>query len=176
MRPITLLAVGAALLPLPALAQDPGPQPTERAISRAGVLYGVDGAFLGPDHAIRNIPGDEMPWEIGRTFVRLDKDGTLHMEIHGLVIPDDPSVPANLRGTNPDSSFRAVVSCLREGDKGGLVDVHYVTGKFAATPQGDATIDAKFNIKDSCVAPVLFVVGGDEMKSFAISGAELGGS
>jgi hypothetical protein len=100
--------------------------------------------------AIRGIHGGGVPWSIesGTGFLRAD--GRLHIEVEGLIIP--------ARGDNPAASFRGVVNCLTpESPTDG---VNLVTDPFPATTTGDATIDAKVELPETCVAPIVFVTNG----------------
>jgi len=111
LTPVALaLAFGFLIAaPLPVQAVNP------TAIFSFQTMYGVDGPFVGPDHPIRGIPGDELPWDIGAgTNGELDTNGHIVVHVRGLVFKNDPSVPANLRGINDAAEFRAVVSCLTE--------------------------------------------------------------
>ena len=68
----------------------------------------------------------------------------------GLIIP--------ARGMNPVSAFRGVVNCLTtESPTNG---VNLVTDPFPATPQGDATIEARVDLPTMCIAPIVFVTNG----------------
>src|SRR5262245_39140776 len=83
-------------------------------------LYGVDGPFVGSANPVRGIPGDGLPWEPPR-FVdaKLTTDGLLFIVVRGLVLGADDVVPEDLRLTNPDATFRGVVSCLTEDEDTG---------------------------------------------------------
>ena len=97
-------------------------------------MYGVDGPFVGDTNPIRDVIGDELPWAIAR-FIRgsLNSKGHLVILVRGLVFKDDPSVPADLRGTNDEAEFRGLVSCLtEEGDA--VVTKNVITDGFPATP------------------------------------------
>jgi hypothetical protein len=89
------------------------------------------------------------------------------------VFANDPDVPANIRGTNDETQFRALVSCLVSDHKGNVATVSVTTGGFAATPTGDSDIDAMITLPASCVAPIIFVLSGSEDKWFAVMGAEI---
>jgi hypothetical protein len=148
----------------------PTPRPIEETIIRFDRMYGVDGPFM--NYEVRGIPGDELPWEVGAVRGRLTSDGHLQIMVRGLVFPDDESVPADKRGINDEAEFRAVVSCLAASEDDSTVRVvNVVTKGFPATVEGDANINARVVLPEDCVAPIVFIVGGDEMKSFAITGA-----
>lgn len=134
-------------------------------------MYGVDGPFVGEAFAVRDVPGDELPWEIESARGRLDADGHLTIRVRGLVFKDDPSVPEEIRGINDESEFRALVSCLTEvGDA--VVTANVITDGFPATGSGDSTIVTTVDLPDPCVAPIVMVLAGSEDKWFAMTGFE----
>jgi hypothetical protein len=160
--PLFLLGLSAA-----ASAADP---PAPKVVVGLQTMYGVDGPFV--DAQLRHIPGDELPWMIRSAVGTLSDDGHLTLAVRGLVFTYDDEVPVALRGTNDEPYFRAAVSCVVENRVGGLGVRNIVSKPFAATPTGDSDIDAHLRIPEDCVAPVIFVLAGSELKSFAISGAE----
>jgi hypothetical protein len=136
-------------------------------------MYGVDGAFVGDANPIRGIIGDELPWEIGKaTSGRLDSNSRLRIQVHNLVFANDPSVPPELRGTNDEPFFRAVVSCLTVDSGGNVVTSNLTTAGFPATVTGDCYIDTNVDLPAPCVAPMVFVIAGSEDKWFAVTGVE----
>jgi hypothetical protein len=136
-------------------------------------MFGVVGPFVGGANPIRGLVGDELPWAIGHaTHGQLDANGRLKLHVQGLVFADDPSVPPELRGTNDEAFFRAVVSCLTVDSTGAVVTTNLVTDGFPATTSGDAEIDATVDLPRTCVAPIVFVIAGSEDKWFAVTGAE----
>lgn len=136
-------------------------------------MYGVDGPFLaGKHHPIRGIPGDELPWEIESAKGSLDTEGHLKIEVRGLVFKDDPSVPIALRGKNDAENFRAIVSCITEVGEDDVRRARARSPLFAASEQGDSDIDAQLTLPNPCIAPIIFVLPGDEHFWFAVSGFE----
>jgi hypothetical protein len=135
-------------------------------------MYGVDGPFLGEANAIRGVVGDEAPWTIAHFIKgRLTKGGRLQIVVRGLVFKDDPLVPPELVGKNDEESFRGLVSCLtEEGDTVGRKNV--VSEGFPADSRGNSFIDAKLDLPNPCVAPIVFVMAGSEDKWFAVTGFE----
>ena len=134
-------------------------------------MYGVDGPFVGDGFPVRDIPGDELPWVVKSARGRLDTDGHLTLKIQGLVFADDEEVPADIRGINDESEFRAAVSCwTEEGDS--IVTRNVITGGFPATRSGNSTIRTTIDLPNPCVAPVVMVLAGSEMKWFAVTGFE----
>src|SRR5205807_5022090 len=68
--------------------------------------------FIGAAGAIRGVNAAPLPWAVRSIEGELRTNGQLDIDVDGLVLANDPAVPANLRGTNPVPSFAAVVSCL----------------------------------------------------------------
>jgi hypothetical protein len=67
------------------------------------------------------------------------------------------------------------VSVLTDNGAGSIVTSNIVTQGFHATRTGNADINAKLDLPTSAVAPIVFIIGGDEEKWFAVTGAETGG-
>jgi len=137
-------------------------------------MYGVDEAFV-KHNQIRGVRGDELPWDVGSAVGSLTVGGHLTISVRGIVFSNDPEVPANLRGTNDETQFRALVSCLESDHKGNVVTVNITTQGFPATPTGDSDIDAMVSLPSDCVAPIIFILSGSEDKWFAVMGAEISG-
>ena len=142
-----------------------------RTILEFDKMFGVDGAFVGDQNAVDNIPGDELPWEVAFVHGRLDAAGTLLIFVRGLVFKDDPSVPAELRGINDETEFRAAVSCLTDLN-GQTTRSNVTTAGFPANAHGDSLIFAHLALPDPCIAPAVFVLAGSEDKWFAVNGFE----
>lgn len=135
-------------------------------------MYGVDGPFVGDANKVRGVQGDELPWEIEKSAKGfLTTSGRLVIDVHGLVFKVDPSVPPEIQGTNDETAFRGLVSCLtEEGDS--VVEKNVVTAGFPANTHGDSFINAQVELPNPCVAPVVMVLAGSEDKWFAITGFE----
>lgn len=108
--------------------------------------------------AIRGILGGPKPWDLTRAVGELKSDGTLHIEIKGLIIP--ASVPGF--GFNPAKYFQAVVSCRTLAPHGGTYYKNLVTPKadtrmIGNYKLGNAVIDGKVSLPDPCIAPIVFV-------------------
>jgi len=134
-------------------------------------MYGVDGPFVGETNAIRNVVGDELPWEIGVGKGSLKTNGHLKIKIRGLVFKDEDSVPADKRGINDEAEFRALVSCLTE-EGTAVTTSNVMTTGFPATTSGNADIDSTLVLPNPCVAPIVFVLSGSEDKWFSVAGFE----
>jgi len=134
-------------------------------------MYAVDEAFVGEANPIRGIVGDELPWEIDRGVRgRLTNRGHLRIRVRGLVFTHDPEVPPELQGTNDETEFRGVVSCLSEDSTGMVITDNVTTPGFPATPSGNSTIDAQLDLPEECIAPIVFIIAGSENKWFAVTG------
>lgn len=102
----------------------------------------VGNDFTGPDGAIRGVDAGGLPWVVDDAEVKLDGDGKLkvEVEVEGLVIADDESVPADLRETNPVPEFRAILSCLTpDGSVHQTENIR--TATFPASEDGNAEIE-----------------------------------
>ena len=185
MRRLAIAALSTLVIPLAlqARAGEKGEKedeqhhaPPPRAILVFQTMYGVDGPFIGDTNRIRGVQGDEAPWEIaGSVAGKLFSNGHLRIHVRGLVFKDSPLVmPPSLIGTNDAEQFRGLVSCLTEqGDQTPTVNV--TTQGFPANQKGDSDIDAVLALPNPCVAPIVFILPGDEDKWFAVTGVETEG-
>src|SRR5260370_38071603 len=89
----------------------------------------------------------------------LKRDGRLLVTGRGLVLADQPSVPAALRGTNPFPDFRAIVSCQSIGADGSAAITNISTDNFSAAAAGNSNINAMGSLPHPCIAPTFFVTG-----------------
>ena len=169
---LALLSMLSIPLALRARADHKEHAPPPRILLSFQTMYGVDGPFLGDANEIRNVEGDEAPWEVGRASGRLLSNGHLTLHVRGIVFKDSPLVqPPSLIGTNDEDHFRALVSCLTEdGDQTPVVNV--VSEGFPANEKGNSDIDAQLALPNPCVAPIVFVLAGSEDKWFAVTGVE----
>ena len=117
----------------------------------------VTGPYVGTANPVRGVPGGGLPWVITQGKGELKGDGRVVVRVKGLVLADDPAVPANLRLTNPIANFRAIVSCLTIDGNGLASMVNVSTGNFPATSDGDARIDETLTLPTTCFAPIVFV-------------------
>jgi hypothetical protein len=120
----------------------------------------VTGAAVGAVND-RGITGGGKAWVISSGVGEVDRDGSVHVTVHGLVIPA-------LGFINPVAAFGATVSCLTPH---GVVNLH--TGTAPATSSGDATINGTLNLPlpHPCQQPILFVTSPTGAW-FAMSNAE----
>src|SRR5262245_62147953 len=152
--------------------EHPGTGDQRPVILRFNVMYAVDEFLVGDSNPVRGIAGDGLPWEIERAKGALDIDGRLTIKVRGLVLAEDPSVPIDLQGINPDATFRAVVSCQTDDGTGHLVDRNIFTDPSAADSAGDSNIEARVTLPEPCISPVIFIVAGDRDQWFSITGFE----
>jgi hypothetical protein len=134
-------------------------------------MFPLSTQVIGSAGAIRGVPAAGLPWMIRSIRGDLDLNGELTIDIDGLTLANDPSVPASLRGTNPVPFFAAVVSCttaaggLMTTDNMATADVH------ATMPGGDAHIDQRLTLPHPCVAPIVLVTAPGGSAWFAVTGS-----
>jgi hypothetical protein len=160
-RSTLLLTLAALILPGIARADDRGKGDQEGggAILEFESMATVQGALVGTRNPfLRNQAAGGLPWVITSGHGTLHSDGKLEVTVHGLVLANDPAVPAALRLTNPIPTFRAVVSCVtRDGTA-----VTSETPAVSASSDGDAHIEAVVDppLPHPCVGPIVFVGNG----------------
>jgi len=106
----------------------------------------VTGGAVGTPND-RGITGGGKPWVIASGKGEVDRNGSVHVTVSGLVIPVTP-----FNGTNPAPMFGATVSCVTPHRI-----VNLPTGTAPATSAGDATIDGVVRLPNPCKDPILFV-------------------
>jgi hypothetical protein len=119
----------------------------------------VNGSYVGPANPVRGVAGGSLPWTLTAGTGSLDRDGHLLVQVRGLVLAHQPSVPAAMRGTNPFWAFRAIVSCRSTGGGNTLSITNIGTGDFRASAAGDVDIDARVSLPRPCVSPMVFITG-----------------
>jgi hypothetical protein len=167
MRRLVILLLGAVLA-VGLIVQASGASPSGQKVLEFDTMVGVTGPFVGSANPIRGVNGGGLPWQIAEGRGELESNGRLEVEVRGLVLLDGPPVPLALRGTNPISSFRAIVSCLTIVD-GSPATTNVATGPFPATPTGDSKIEATVGLPSPCFAPIIFV-GPSATAWFAVTG------
>jgi len=154
-RRLALPAGIAALLAVFGLATaasaDPG------TILKFDTMAPVTGPYVGASNPIRGVPGGGLPWMIESGRGSLDRDGHLKVRVEGLVLADRAPVPPALRGTNPISMFKAIVSCQTIGADGSATVTNVSTATFPANTEGDSNIRAMVQLPHPCIAPIIFV-------------------
>jgi hypothetical protein len=114
---------------------------------------------VGTANPLRGVPGGGLPWIIASTRGSLQADGHLVVRVRGLVLADQPPVPAALQGTNPIPDFQAIVSCQSIGASNSASIANVITGAFTASRDGNSKIHARVSLPRPCIAPIVFVTG-----------------
>src|SRR6266568_5588444 len=65
-------------------------------------MYGVDEGFIDSKQ-IRDVKGDELPWDVGSATGSLTVGGHLIVSVRGIVFKNEPEVPPELRGINDET-------------------------------------------------------------------------
>lgn len=154
MKKIAIL-LGVALA-IGLVAQVSGASSSRREMLEFDSLAGVDGPFVGTAKPIRGVSGGGLPWQIDEAEGHILPNGSLHVDVEGLVLLDGAPVPADLQGINPVPFFKVVVSCLTTVN-GAAVRRNVSTDQFPATTAGDAMVTARVMLPRPCFAPILFV-------------------
>jgi hypothetical protein len=127
--------------------------------------------FIGAAGTIRGVTAAPLPWAVRSIHGDLDSNGQLTVDVDGLVLANDPAVPANLRGTNPVPMFAAIVSCLSSSG-GKVVTANTTSANFKATmPGGNAFIHQRLSLPHPCAAPDIFVTSPNGGVWFTITGS-----
>jgi hypothetical protein len=168
MKRLLILSLGAVLA-VGLIVQAAGASSGGRKVLEFDTMVGVSGPFVGSSNPIRGVNGGGLPWQIARGKGELASDGSLEVKVRGLVLLDGPPVPPALRGTNPISSFRAIVSCLTTV-AGSPTTTNVATAPFPATATGDSEIEATVTLPRPCLAPIIFV-GPSSTAWFSVTGA-----
>ena len=121
-----------------------------------GSMVGVPAGLTGAQSQIplRGINGGGLPWMLTSANGSLKSTGKLKVEVEGLVL----AAGANA-GSNPISSFRAIVSCVN-GDgtfTNILTDAFPATTGPASSGGGNADIETTVSLPHPCIAPIIFV-------------------
>ncbi|HEX3219601.1 MAG TPA: hypothetical protein VHU77_06200 [Candidatus Limnocylindria bacterium] len=123
-------------------------------ILKADTMVGIPDAFTGTQAPLRGLNGGGIPWQLNAAKVVLTSDGHLTIKVEGLVL-----AAGGAAGTNPISSFRAVVSCLQSDTS----VLNLTTDPFPATTGaaidggGNAKFEGDVSLPHPCIAPIVFV-------------------
>ena len=163
---LVVAAIGLA----PVLAANSSASADPGTILKFTVMTPVTGPYVGMANQIRGVPGGGLPWMITSGNGSLTRDGKVLIHVRGLVLADQPSVPANLRGINPVPDFVAIISCQTISAGGTAAITNVRTGAFPASTAGKADINARVKLPQPCIAPIVFVAspGG---AWFAVTGS-----
>jgi len=166
-----LLALGALLaaLALASIVPATAGAKTDELLKVQGMV-GVPHGLAGATGAIGTINGAGLPWVIGPAKAVLSVDGSFTLKFNDLLFdPNDPNVPANLRGTNTQASMQAGVSCLTTTG----ARVAALTGTFPVTTgagAGDGHVEATLTLPSPCIAPIVLITNATGASWFAASG------
>lgn len=156
-RILTLFAAALTAIVMSAPASSQLAQADGQTILQFETMAPVTGPFVGTANPIRGVPGGGFPWMINQAEGNLQSDGSLQVEVQGLVLARTAPVPPSLQGTNPVKFFRAVVSCLTVNASGSVIHLEVPTAPFPASTTGDSEIEATVSLPRPCVAPIVFV-------------------
>jgi hypothetical protein len=122
-------------------------------------MAGLYQPYTGTTNPVRGLDGGGLPWVISKASGELMANGTLTVNVTGLIIPANNAAAqkAGVAGTNPIPDFKAVVSCLTMDPSGAVTTSNVESDTVSATTTGDATISANLNLPDPCIAPVVFI-------------------
>jgi hypothetical protein len=148
---VVAVIIGALLAPSLISAAN-----NEASVLKFDVMVGVTAPYTGTTNPVRGLNGGGLPWDIDEAHGKLGVDGEVKVSVEGLVLARRAPVPTNLQGTNPITSFKAIVSCQTIVD-GAAVVRNVETGLFPASATGDATIKDVVALPSPCIAPVVFV-------------------
>ncbi len=170
MRTMSLAVAGAlALVAVFVSASLPVLSGSSESSDREGFefenLVGVQSPFTGAANPIRGVNGGGVAWTLARGEAELDENGVLRVEVERLVLAAGGSA-----GSNPFSTFRAILSCLTAGT---TTPVNLVTAPFAVTTGvggGTGETEQQLNVPSPCFAPIVFVTNPVGTAWFAISG------
>ncbi len=160
MKRVIPVLLSSALLVLSTVVSQPiltAQADNPASILEFATMVGVPTPYTGTKAPIRGINGGGLPWVIASAHGELNAAGAIEVKVRGLVLANDPSVPAALRGTNPIAQFRAIVSCLSVDASGNPNTVNVETGAFNATSGGNASIEDHVTLPRPCIAPIVFV-------------------
>jgi hypothetical protein len=126
----------------------------EYQIMEFSTMAGIPSAYTGTQNPIRGINGGGLPWMISSASGELNTRGNLEVKVQGLVL----AAGANA-GSNPITSFRAIVSCLTSdgGFQNVTTDAFPATTGPASSGGGNAKIEAQLSLPQPCIAPIIFV-------------------
>ena len=178
-RPLVLAgSLLALLLAVPAIAMasdtdgtaaTPAPASTGQNMATFSVMTPVTGPFVGAANPIRGLAGGGLPWEIRGADGLVLTDGTVLVNVRGLVLAHEAPVPPAQQGTNPVGQLKAIVSC-QTINAGAPAVVNVETATAPVTTTGNATIKGTVSLPSPCIAPIVFVTS-PARAWFAVTGA-----
>ena len=126
----------------------------EPKILEFDTMVGVPLDLTGTKSPIRGVNGGGIPWTLTSAKGELKASGKLEIEVQGLVLAAGTNA-----GSNPITSFRALVSCLKSDGtvQNILTDPFPATTGPASSGGGNAEIEATVSLPQPCIAPIIFV-------------------
>ena len=144
---ISIGAVVAAIaLGTAAVAWSPRDARAEEAMTARLVACPSDKTVIGGVNACGKV------WKLGSGKASLGSDGKLKVEVHGLVLNDASTGDAN---GSPDEVDAVAAALVCGGSATATVAAQ--TEPVSLSKKGDATIEAKLSVPQSCVAPAILV-------------------
>jgi hypothetical protein len=122
-------------------------------------MAGLYQPYTGNENPVRGLDGGGLPWVISKASGELMANGTLTVDVTGLIIPanNTQAQKAGVAGTNPIPDFKAVVSCLTMDPSGAVTTSNVESDTFTATTTGDGQISANVKLPATCIAPIVFI-------------------
>ena len=152
--PATIIAGTIVLLALASASLVTAKSPAK--MLEWGTMVGVPAGLTGAQSQtpLRGLSGGGIPWMLTRGQGTLSTSGHLKVEVEGLVLAAGASA-----GTNPITSFRALVSCVKSDGtfQNILTDAFPATTGPASAGGGDADIETDVTLPAPCIAPIVFV-------------------
>ena len=145
----TFLAAVVAALAAALLGSQLSASAAPAVVLKFDSMAPVTGPYVGGANPIRGVSGGGRAWQIDSAMGLLERDGHLVVHVRGLVLVST--------GTDPISSFRAIVSCQSIAGDGSATIANVSTGTFPASSDGNADLETSISLPSPCVAPIVFV-------------------
>jgi hypothetical protein len=136
----TAALLAGAVLGVSAIAATSSASAGDGDVARSDLLRAPVQGSLTDDPMLFGLAPGGAPWVISEGRARLRADGTLRVEVEGLVIPD--------RG-NPLPTLSATVVCNGKD--------RMMTGAVPFSPAGDARINTRVTLPERCLAPAVLL-------------------
>ncbi len=146
---ITALLILATILTVSALSAYANASSNgNEKLFQFNTLVGVPVGSTGAAGAIRGVNAGGAPWVVAEGRASVDADGTLHVEVEGLLITGTGTA---LDGTvGPVRGIRASLTC--QG-----TNVTATTGVVPLSASGDAEIEQVIPLPTICVGPIILI-------------------
>jgi hypothetical protein len=109
-----------------------------------------------PGFTVAGIPSGGKPWVIAAAAAKLGEDGSLKVEVHGLVFAPGSIVGGkDVSGTTgPITQFAATLACAQPDGTHAPVAT---TPGFPVTTTGDGEVKARIAVPEACYGPVVLI-------------------